>query len=65
MAARKCAPAQRMIDFIEGGSRPTCRRLQLSAGHRSHRVDELLPRDIAERLQLGLRAFSDARCAAT
>ena len=51
------APAQRMIDFIEGrasSSLPVC---SYPPGIVSHRVDELLPVEIASRLQAGLRAF--------
>ncbi len=51
------APAQRLIDFAEGresASLPVC---SYPPGIASQRVDQLLPREIAERLQLGLRAF--------
>ncbi|MEO8876694.1 MAG: FAD-dependent protein, partial [Polyangiaceae bacterium] len=51
------APAQRMIDFIGGkhsASLPAC---SYPPGIVSHRVDELLPRAIIDRLQIGLRAF--------
>jgi uncharacterized FAD-dependent dehydrogenase len=51
------APAQRMVDFIEGrfsASLPDC---SYPAGIVSQRVDELLPPEIATRLQVGLRAF--------
>ncbi len=53
----QAAPAQRMVDFMEGrlsASLPGC---SYPPGIVSHRVDELLPREIARRLQLGLRAF--------
>ena len=53
------APAQRMIDFIEGkfsGSLPGC---SYPPGIVSHRIDELLPADIVKRLQIGLRAFGN------
>jgi uncharacterized FAD-dependent dehydrogenase len=51
------APAQRMIDFIEGrlsASLPAC---SYPPGVVSHRVDQLLPPEIARRIQVGLRAF--------
>lgn len=51
------APAQRLVDFAErraSSSLPAC---SYPPGIASHRVDELLPPEIAERLQLGLRAF--------
>jgi len=52
------APAQRMTDFVEGRLSPDLPACSYPPGIASYRVDELLPRDIAERLQLGLRAFS-------
>ena len=51
------APAQRMIDFIEGRSSVDLPDCSYPPGIVSHRVDELLPPDIAQRLQIGLRAF--------
>ncbi|MBL8742465.1 MAG: FAD-dependent oxidoreductase, partial [Myxococcales bacterium] len=51
------APAQRLVDFAEGrvsSSLPVC---SYPPGILSQRVDRLLPPEIAERLQLGLRAF--------
>lgn len=51
------APAQRMLDFLEGrlsSSLPGC---SYPPGIVSHRVDQLLPPEIATRLQQGLRAF--------
>jgi uncharacterized protein len=51
------APAQRMIDFIEGRASATLPACSYPPGIVSHRIDELLPRDIVERLQAGLRAF--------
>lgn len=51
------APAQRMVDFIEGRSSSSLPGCSYPPGIVSHRVDELLPRDITERLQVGLRAF--------
>jgi hypothetical protein len=51
------APAQRMIDFIEGKPSSTLPACSYPPGIVSHRVDELLPREIASRLQVGLRAF--------
>ncbi len=51
------APAQRMVDFIEGRLSATLPGCSYPPGIVSHRVDELFPRDITERLQIGLRAF--------
>ncbi|MEO6573995.1 MAG: FAD-dependent protein [Polyangiaceae bacterium] len=51
------APAQRMVDFIEGRLSAKLPDCSYPPGIISHRVDELLPPDIAQRLQLGLRAF--------
>ena len=51
------APAQRMVDFIEGrlsASLPAC---SYPPGIVSRRIDTLLPDEIATRLQAGLRAF--------
>jgi uncharacterized protein len=53
------APAQRMVDFIEGKlsqDLPTC---SYPPGVVPRRVDEILPADVAHRLQRGLRAFGD------
>jgi uncharacterized protein len=51
------APAQRMTDFIEGRASATLPMCSYPPGIVSHRVDELLPPEIAKRLQAGLRAF--------
>jgi uncharacterized FAD-dependent dehydrogenase len=51
------APAQRLVDFLEGRTSPTLPPCSYIPGVVSTRVDELLPRDIARRLQVGLRAF--------
>ena len=51
------APAQRMIDFIEGKPSATLASCSYPPGVRSHRVDQLLPSELATRLQLGLSAF--------
>jgi uncharacterized protein len=51
------APAQRMIDFLEGKLSADLPACSYPPGIVSHRVDELLPRDVVERLQIGLRAF--------
>ncbi len=51
------APAQRMTDFLEGkqsGSFPAC---SYPPGIASVRVDELLPKEITDRLRVALRAF--------
>jgi uncharacterized protein len=53
------APAQRMIDFIEGRFSETLPECSYPPGISSFRVDELLPANIAERLQIGLRAFGN------
>lgn len=53
------APAQRMIDFVEGKSSSSLPECSYPPGITSHRVDELLPPEIARRLQLGLRAFGE------
>ena len=51
------APAQRMLDFIEGRMSSSLPGCSYPPGIVAHRVDELLPREIATRLQQGLRAF--------
>jgi uncharacterized FAD-dependent dehydrogenase len=51
------APAQRLVDFIEGRLSATLPTCSYSPGITSSRVDELLPAEIATRLQKGLRAF--------
>ena len=51
------APAQRMVDFIEGRGSASLPACSYVPGIVAHRVDELLPPDIAHRLQRGLRAF--------
>lgn len=51
------APAQRLVDFVEGRLSRDLPGCSYPPGVVSHRVDELLPREIGERLQLGLRAF--------
>jgi uncharacterized FAD-dependent dehydrogenase len=53
------APAQRMVDFIDGRQSVNLPDCSYPPGIASHRVDQLLPAEIAERLQLGLRAFGD------
>jgi uncharacterized FAD-dependent dehydrogenase len=53
------APAQRMIDFIEGRFSETLPKCSYPPGISSFRVDELLPAAIVERLQIGLRAFGN------
>jgi uncharacterized FAD-dependent dehydrogenase len=47
-----------MTDFIEGRYSSDLPECSYPPGITSHRVDELLPRELSERLQLGLRAFS-------
>ncbi len=51
------APAQRMVDFIEGKYSETLATCSYPPGVRSHRVDELLPNEISGRLKLGLASF--------
>jgi uncharacterized FAD-dependent dehydrogenase len=51
------APAQRLVDFIEGRLSATLPACSYPPGIVSARVDELLPAEIATRLQKGLRAF--------
>ena len=51
------APAQRLVDFLEGRASPTLPACSYPAGIVSARVDQVLPRDISKRLQQGLRAF--------
>ncbi len=51
------APAQRMVDFIDARFSSTLPVCSYPPGIRSHRVDQLLPPEIATRLQAGLRAF--------
>ncbi len=51
------APAQRMVDFMEGRPSASLPGCSYPPGIVSHRIDELLARDIVGRLQLGLRAF--------
>ncbi|HQZ41503.1 MAG TPA: FAD-dependent oxidoreductase [Flavobacteriales bacterium] len=54
---RQTAPAQRMVDFIEGKlstDLPACSYLP---GITSYSVHELLPQEIASRLRNGLKAF--------
>ncbi len=51
------APAQRMVDFIDGRESVNLPDCSYPPGIVSYRVDELLPADIAQRLQLGFRAF--------
>jgi uncharacterized FAD-dependent dehydrogenase len=53
------APAQRMIDFVEGKFSETLPTCSYPPGISSFRVDQLLPKNIAERLQIGLRAFGN------
>ncbi len=51
------APAQRLVDFVEGRASSVLPACSYPPGVVSARVDALLPREIAERLQLGFRAF--------
>jgi uncharacterized protein len=51
------APAQRMLDFISGRASTNLPNCSYPPGVVSSRVDELLPLEVAERLQLGLKVF--------
>jgi len=51
------APAQRLVDFAEGRPSSTMPACSYPPGIVSQPVDQILPREIVERLQLGLRAF--------
>jgi hypothetical protein len=51
------APAQRMLDFVEGRPSADLPACSYPPGIVAHRIDELLPRDVATRLQQGMRAF--------
>ena len=51
------APAQRMADFIDGKRSVNLPDCSYPPGITSCRIDELLPRDVAQRLQAGLRVF--------
>lgn len=53
------APAQRMIDFVEGKMSSSLPNCSYPPGITAFRVDELLPKNIVERLQIGLRAFGN------
>ncbi len=53
----QAAPAQRMVDFMEGRASSTLPACSYLPGVVSHRVDQLLPADITERLQLAMRDF--------
>jgi len=51
------APAQRLVDFCEARFSSTLPACSYPPGITSQRVDQLLPPEIASRLQTGLRAF--------
>lgn len=51
------APAQRMIDFVEGRNSDTLPATSYAPGIHSARIDKLLPTFIAERLQQAFREF--------
>jgi len=51
------APAQRMVDFVEGRQSETLPRSSYPPGLISARVDKLLPPGVAHRLQEGFRVF--------
>ena len=51
------APAQRLVDFVEGRMSRDLPGCSYPPGIVAHRIDELLPQELRERLQLGLRAF--------
>ena len=51
------APGQRMMDFVRGKASQDLPACSYPPGVVPHRVDELLPPDIARRLRRGLEAF--------
>ena len=51
------APAQRMVDFVEGRESSTLPRSSYPPGLLSRRLDLLLPAPVARRLQEGFRVF--------
>lgn len=51
------APAQRLVDFCEARPSPTLPPASYPPGLASARVDELLPREVATRLQTAFRIF--------
>ena len=51
------APAQRLVDFCEGRLSPDLPDASYPPGLASARVDQVLPAEIGERLQQGLRLF--------
>ena len=51
------APAQRMTDFVDGRDSPTLPRSSYAPGVHAARVDRLLPRPVAYRLQKAFREF--------
>lgn len=51
------APAQRMIDFVEGQESKTLPKTSYAPGIHSSRIDKLLPSFISKRLQQGFRDF--------
>jgi hypothetical protein len=51
------APAQRMIDFVQGKASRDLPPCSYPPGIVSHRVDQLLPADISSRLRTGLEQF--------
>lgn len=51
------APAQRMVDFVEGRESSTLPRSSYPPGLLSRRLDLLLPEPVARRLQEGFRVF--------
>lgn len=51
------APAQRMIDFVEGRRSETLPRSSYPPGLISARIDHLLPSGVARRLQEGFKVF--------
>lgn len=51
------APAQRMVDFVEGRESTTLPQSSYPPGLLSRRLDQLLPEPVARRLQEGFRVF--------
>jgi uncharacterized FAD-dependent dehydrogenase len=51
------APAQRVVDYLDGKLSPTLPETSYFPGLNSSRLDELLPKEITSRMREGLRLF--------
>jgi uncharacterized FAD-dependent dehydrogenase len=51
------APAQRVVDYLDGKISPTLPETSYFPGLNSSRLDELLPKEITSRMREGLRLF--------